>query len=320
MPIFTPFIKRLTITFCLITILLAPIHLVSAQSDEPRLSDLAVELWPDYDRPAMLVLLTATLPEGTTLPAGVTIPLPTGAEVHAVASFNETGALMSDVDYTIEGDRLSLTTPSNRFRVEYYAPYAADGNEHSYTFNWVSDLIVDQATVVVQQPLAATDMRLTPAAASAVDRGDGQRYHTLAARSIDPGEPFTVEVAYTVDTPALSAPTQAPIEATEALTPAAGSATGIGFDPIWLLVGAGALALAGGAWYVGHRQGRAATRSRKPQPSRPEKKASSAGKPPTSKSTSAKPTAGTARYCHNCGRQAQAEDTFCRNCGEQLKG
>lgn len=300
-------------------ILLAPIHLAAAQSDVTRLSDLAVELWPDYDRPAMLVLLTATLPEGTTLPATLAIPLPDGAEVHAVASFNETGALMSDVDYTIEGGRLSLTTPSNRFRVEYYAPYNVDGNDHSYTFNWISGLAVDQASVVVQQPLAATDMRLTPAAASAVDRSDGLRYHTLASRAIDPGEPFTVEVAYTVDTPELSAPAQTTPVENETLTPAAGSATGIGFDPIWLLAGAGALALAGGAWYVGHRQGRAATRSRKPQPSRPEKKGLVAGKPPASKSTPAKPAAGAGRYCHNCGRQAQAGDTFCRNCGEQLK-
>ena len=58
---------------------------VAAQTEVTQLDTLTVELWPDYDRPAMLVILTGTLPESAALPATVTIPLPPEAEINAVA-------------------------------------------------------------------------------------------------------------------------------------------------------------------------------------------------------------------------------------------
>lgn len=299
-------IRLITVFLLLMTFLAARLPLAAAQTEATQLSSLAVELWPDYDRPAMLVLLTGVLPDSATLPATVTIPVPAGADVNAVARFDETGALLSDVDYTVEDGRLTLTTPANRFRVEYYAPYSTDGDSHTYTFDWTSGLDIDQVTTVVQQPIAATDFRLSPTAAgAAAERGDGLNYHTLPSRSIGSGEPFTVEVGYDVDAPVLSAPAQA--LPTEETAPAPAPADSDGFSPLWLLAIAGALALVGGAWYLGHRQGQSASRGRKPQPARPAKPAAS------------KPAAPPARYCHSCGRPALPEDTFCRHCGTQLK-
>lgn len=310
----TLFFTRLFIVLLISFSVVGPI---AAQSNPTQMSSLAVELWPDYDRPSMLVLLTAGLPENTPLPTTLTIPIPNDAEIHAVASFNEAGALMSDVDYTVENSQLTLTTPSNRFRVEYYSPYEVDGSEISYTFEWVSDLAIDQVTTVVQQPAAATDFRVTPAAtSSAATRGDGLTYHTLPARPVGAGEPFTVEVAYTADEPALSAPPQSQAATdTNTTTPDETPATGSGFDPIWLLIGAGVLALVGGAWYVGQRQGRSGSRARKPQPTRPNKPKSSSPARPTAPTSAS----STAKFCHNCGQRAQPGDTFCRKCGTQLK-
>ncbi|MBP8950216.1 MAG: hypothetical protein KBG73_15340, partial [Candidatus Promineofilum sp.] len=76
---------------------------VAAQTEVTQLDSLTVELWPDYDRPAMLVILTGTLPASATLPAAVTIPLPAGAEINAVARFNEVDVLVTDVEWT-QGD------------------------------------------------------------------------------------------------------------------------------------------------------------------------------------------------------------------------
>lgn len=310
----TLFFTRL---FIALLVSLSVVGPIAAQSNPTQLTSLAVELWPDYDRPSMLVLLTAALPESAPLPATLTIPLPTGAEIHAVASFNEAGALMADVDYTVENGQLTLTTPANRFRVEYYTPYQAEGGEYSYTFGWVSDLAIDQVTTVVQQPAAATDFRINPAATtSAAERGDGLTYHTLPSRPLGAGEPFTVEVAYTADEPALSAPPQTqPTTDANTTTPDPAAATGSGFDPIWLLVGAGVLALVGGAWYIGQHQGRSASRARKPQPTRATKpKATESKRPANSTRAASGP-----KFCHNCGRQSQPGDTFCRSCGTQLK-
>jgi hypothetical protein len=284
----------------------------AAQTEATRLVELAVELWPDYDRPAVLVLLTGALPADAALPATLTIPIPPEADINAVASFNEAGALMSDVDYTAENGLLTLTTPANRFRVEYYVPYTINGNEHTFTFDWTSDLAIDQMMAVVQQPLAATDIRITPAPAGAAERGDGLTYHTLPTRAVSANEPVTIEVAYTVEVPVLSAPAQDLPAATAVASPAADSANGGGgISPWWLAAAAGLLLLVGGAWYLGQRQGRGAGRAHKPQPSRPAKPGATKAAPPKN--------AAPARYCHNCGRAAQPGDTFCRHCGTQLK-
>lgn len=278
----------------------------AAQTNATQLDSLTVELWPDYDRPSLLVLLTGTLPEATALPATVRLPLPPGAELHAIARFNEAGALISDVESSDTGDELTLTTPGRRFRVEYYVPYEIDGDAHSFTFEWLSDLTIDAVSATVQQPLAAIDMRITPEpTGSAADRGDGLNYFQIAPRPLASGEPFTVEGTYTVETPTLSAP--------PATLPAGGDtaasetpATG-GLNPLWLLAIPIALGLVIGAWYLGRQQG--SGRARKPKPSR-----TTAATRPTTDSKQA-----AAGFCHNCGQPAQAGDVFCRKCGTALK-
>ncbi len=314
----TKLFPRLTIAlFFLFSLAVAP--WAAAQTSANQLTSLAVELWPDYDRPAVLVLLTGELPAATALPATVTIPLPGEADVNAVARFDDTGTLLSDVDYTTSAGQLTLTTPATRFRIEYYAPYEVAEDAYSFTFDWTADLDIEQMTVVVQQPLAATDITITPAPAGTADRGDGLTYHTLAARPVGAGEPVTVRVAYAVEAPVLSAPSQALPVATDAgiTAPETTASTGGGFNPLWLLAIAGGLGLLAVAWYLGQRQGRA-SRARKPQPTRPAKTKTAAPTPPATKPT-AGPRPGT-RYCHQCGQPAQPEDVYCRNCGTQLKG
>lgn len=297
-------------------LLIGPIAVpwAAAQTEATQLTSLAVELWPDYDRPAVLVLLTGELPAGTALPATVTIPLPAGADVNAVARFDDADTLLSDVEYTTTDGQLALTTPADRFRVEYYAPYEVAEDEYAFTFDWTAGLDIEQMTVVVQQPVAASDITITPTPSGTADRGDGLIYHTLAARPVSAGEPVTVHVAYTVAAPLLSAPSQSLPSATAAATAAGGTtaaATSGGFNPLWLLAIAGALGLIALAWYVGQHQGRA-SRARKPQPARPAKSKPAMPKPAGDKAA--------ARYCHQCGQPALPEDVFCRNCGTRLKG
>lgn len=311
--------RRLATGFLLLVTIAVAAPLATAQTTATQLASLAVELWPDYDRPSVLVLLTGTLPEDAALPATLTIPIPPGADVNAVARFDENGGLLSDVDYTIADGRLTLTTPASRFRVEYYTPYKAEGNNYTYTFDWTSDLSIDQMTAVVQQPVAATEFRVTPTpTGSTADRGDGLTYHTLPARAVGAGEPYAIDVAYSVAAPLLSAPSQTLPGATTAATSVSDTPTTASgdFNPWWLLAGVAVLALAGGAWYLGHRQGSASSRSHKPQPARPAKSKPAGPKLPE---TTATKTPAPARYCHNCGRPAQAVDTFCRYCGTQLK-
>jgi len=287
--------------FILFSLLLLTALPAAAQTEATQLSDMTVELWPDYDRPAVLVLLTGTLPESAALPATVRIPIPDGADVFAVARFNDVDALISDVDASTTDGGLTLTTPGRVFRVEYYAPYEVDGSEYSYRFDWVSELTIDNIATVVQQPRAATSMTITPAPmTSAAERGDGLTYHRITPQPLAANQPYTVDIRYTVEAPVLSAPAVATVAPTSAPSAPRGGLSDI--DPLWLLAVPVLLLLVGGAWYLGRQQGGAAGRTRKPRSARP-----------------AATKGAAARFCHNCGRPAQAGDVFCRNCGTPLK-
>lgn len=278
---------------------------VLAQANADRLATLSVDLWPDYDQPSMLVLLTGQLPPDATLPATITIPVPDGADINAVARIGETGGLFSDIEYSFENGRLTFTTPSPGFRVEYYTPYQVNGNTHSYRFEWTSDLAIDSLTTVVQQPLAATSITIEPAPTGSELRNDDLTYFTLPPRAVAPGETVTVELSYEVTSPLLSAApatTPSPIEPA-ATSPATDSTL------LWLLGLAAAALLVAGAFYLGRRGGAGPGRKPKPKPVRPESARPPAGPPATA----------TARFCHQCGQQAEKGDVFCRKCGTKLK-
>ena len=66
---------------------------LSAQQPATVLEFLEVELWPDFDQPALLVLLSGALPADAPLPATITIPLPEAATINAVARIDAQGAL-----------------------------------------------------------------------------------------------------------------------------------------------------------------------------------------------------------------------------------
>jgi hypothetical protein len=101
-----------------------------AQNRVTTIQSLKVQLWPDYDRPAVLVMISGSLPNSTLLPAAVNLPLLPGATLNAVARADINGNLFSDIQYTADSGKLSLSTPGPKFRVEYYVPYRVEGGEH----------------------------------------------------------------------------------------------------------------------------------------------------------------------------------------------
>ena len=108
---------------------------LSAKDQAGSLDFADIELWPDFDRASVLVLLTGALPSDAPLPATVTLPIPEDAEINAVARMDNLGGLFTDIDFddTQPGQiTLNLTEPV--FRIEYYIPYRSDGEQRDYSF------------------------------------------------------------------------------------------------------------------------------------------------------------------------------------------
>jgi hypothetical protein len=283
------------------------------------LESLEVELWPDYDEEAVLVLLTGTLAPNIPLPATLTLPLPEGADFNVAARITPDN-VMTDQGVTpqVENNQVTFTTPDNRFRVEYYQPYEASDTQRTFTFSWQSNITVEQMSVKVQQPFAATDMGVIPAPASVSEGQDGLTYHILPNRAVAAGDTYNAEVGYTMSTPALTvnflADSGEPAATDEELPFLdAVPVEEAGFDWQLLLVVLGGLILVATAvWYFASN--RAATNKRRPAKPKPQR--SQAAQKPVTKAT---PSISKANFCHQCGKPVQAEDKFCRSCGPAVK-
>lgn len=300
----------------------SPVTLESAQ----------VELWPEYDRPEMLVILAGSLPAATQLPATLTVRLPPAGTLHAAAMQDAQGELVN-ATYTsgiIDGSTVvTLTLTQPNFHLEYYdGGLVADGSHRRYIFAWPAEWATATARVRVQEPAGASNLIVTPTL-SAAGKGDfGLEYLAGDLGTIRAGQATRIDLTYDKTATALSAET-AP---TTSLPPAAGSSLLPAPAVIGLAVLLGALLL--GIWLWNRQRRpvsvsprRTAAGSRSPAPaSKPVRPATSTPAPPTPRQTDNPPPAAsphsastTPRFCTQCGQPLQAGDRFCRACGTAVR-
>jgi hypothetical protein len=117
--------------FPILLLALLPIAAARGQGPVTTLESLAIFIWPDYDRPSVLVLLTGTLAGDEPLPAVVTFPLPEDAQLNAVARIDSQERMIDDISYSTDAGKLTLTTPDPRFQVEYCRTASKTGNTYS---------------------------------------------------------------------------------------------------------------------------------------------------------------------------------------------
>lgn len=298
---------RLWIITLLLVGLCAPIG-VHAQN-AVSLSSVTVDLWPEFDRPSLLVIQHITLAPTVSLPAQVTFRIPEEAgEPHAVAVRDPSGELFS-AQYQRQVNagwgEISLTANTAEVQLEYYIDLEREGNRRQFAFTWLSDYPVENLIVDIQQPVDTTTMDVTPAA-QVVQRADGA-YYRVNPGQVGAGQPFEVQVNYEKTSETLTIET---MSTNEENVPAVDVGTGGG--PDWqailpaVLAAAGALLVVGGIWWFWTLrrapQTQTARRGRRRSPRQV-----------------AEPDTGEAVYCHQCGKRSQPGDVFCRVCGTKLR-
>ena len=203
-----------SITFiAFLVVLLIPMAPAVADTEATALDTLFVDIWPDYDKASVLVMLTGTLPKTSPLPARVTLPLPASAEINAVARIDSRdGVMRDDILSSPSLGELTLITPDPAFRVEYYLPYTAKEKQRSFDFNWQAGLSVAKFRLKVQQPVAATSFRTNPTTFDIVRDENGLNYHTFPVQPVPAGQPYRLQLSYEMDPPRLSAQALPPPE------------------------------------------------------------------------------------------------------------
>ncbi|MCA9982178.1 MAG: zinc ribbon domain-containing protein [Anaerolineales bacterium] len=270
----------------------ASAHAQTPPTVNPPLEFISVQLWPDYDQEALLVLISGVLPADVSRPATVSLPLPPNSTVNAVAQVSEDGGGLLNLEYEVEGNLLTFTTPSPGFRVEYYQPYVVTGTERMVRFAWTPTTAVGQVVTSVQEPLAAQNFTLSPPADQIQQLDNGIRYHLYNPQSLTAGQPLFVEINYDLPTGQLTQSLMPSLPASEtALPEPAPETTPRGVIPDWVLfAGAFGFLLVGLFFFASAWLDR-------------QKK----------KGTPNKPVRG--KFCGVCGTAVGKNDKFCRQCG-----
>jgi len=336
-------------TFCLLIGLLLPLYLPSVQAQSsPKLTNLLVELWPEYDRPEVLVIYRAELDPNTQLPAVVTFRLPGYVEdMHAVA-VEQDGKLVDanpeSLELRSEGDDTLLTfaTSSRRIQFEYYDPVilGKQGQTRQLDFQFSAPAEIDMTTFEVQEPFEATEFSLTPPPDDSFISADGLKYNTLEVAGLAADDTFSLMATYqragddlsvdglNRDTGVLSGPPSSePVDLDES---GAGNSLGIqDFSLGYLLIGAGVLLLVGtGAyWWWSTRvrtepELRAASSKPSRRPAR-RKKQTTTSKREARKTTSPAPSTSQEQestgFCYRCGAALRPDSNFCHICGAERR-
>lgn len=301
--------KRIIAIFIFL-VLLFPLNALA--QDEPPLAAVSIDLWPEFDRPATLVIYHITLSPQVSLPyqMSVRIPAASGAP-HAVAVQQPGGELMSaPFEQEPEGDwnRVVFQATTPEIQLEYYDPnLVIDGNLRKFQYTWPGDYAVDAFSIEVQRPIGASAVQIKPGMVSARQGTDGLTYYQMNVGPLSKGQAFEISVEYQKETDELSFSnlTVAPSASLDGSN--SGKASMSEILP-WILGLLGvAFIIGGGVWYwqSGRRKGETKKEPRNRGNSKPQALSEN----------------GEERniYCHQCGKRASPGDRFCRACGTHLR-
>lgn len=276
---------------------------------------LMIDLWPEFDRPNMLVMYQISLSEQVKLPTELNLRIPASAGApNAVAVCQPDGSCFNtpyeQKPPVGEWSTLVIQATLPDLRVEYYDPQLVkEGSNRHFEYRWPGDFAVESFKIKVQQPPSAREMSLKPGMVSASVAEDGMTYYNLDVGTVPAGQTVALQINYQKDNDDLTF-NALTVEPSEPL----GSQNATGRFSIstalpFILGALGITLIAGGGlwyWLSGRQKAQPAKRVRR------------------SRRKSAVESVGEGEvgivYCHQCGNRASPGDRFCRLCGAQLRG
>jgi hypothetical protein len=292
-------------------------HLKNQQAGDVVLDNVYVEIWPEYDKPSVLVIYHITLSAQVSLPAAVNIRIPAAAGKPSAVAWQSTDKALYDLKYETkpagEWTEIQFSTPAPDVQIEYYDPgLKKTGAQRNFTFRWPGNYTVQNLSMQVQQPVNATNMKFRPDAGSGRPGALGLIYYSLLVGKVSTGKTFDLAVTY--DKPDDSLTNSQQFQAAQPNQPLDSGTTGrVALDQFlpWGAGGLGLLLIAAGSiwyWKTGRiTSNKAATGRARHARTRSEKPAPAAEK------------GDEATFCYQCGKKAAPGDAFCRACGTKLR-
>jgi len=128
--------RKLIVALALLAVLFLPAP--AGAHGDIHFSLVSVDVWPECDQPAVLVVYHITLAPGTVLPATLTIKIPADARVNAVAVVDPANDLINaPYESAVQGKWAVLTITANslQVQVEYYDALVKANTERHIVFD-----------------------------------------------------------------------------------------------------------------------------------------------------------------------------------------
>jgi len=279
------------------------------------ISSLEVALWPEYDRPELLVIYHGRFAPETPLPLAVELGIPAAAGGPSALAYVTEGGERLNLTYTTraEGEWLMVAFElgTQAFQLEYYVPLTSESGVKTYNYAFAADYAVQAFRLEVQVPPTAEGFVLEPEATSVSRESDGLVYHVVEAGALAQGEKrswtFTYQKPDAVLTVDQSEPPQAAAPPATAAQPEQDSTVLVFLIAFVALVTVGVT-----AFWLGRRT----------QP--PSSLSAAIGQQTYRPAASGRPTArlegDAVVFCRQCGTRLRTDSVFCHKCGGPVQG
>ncbi len=271
------------------------------------ITNMSVQLWPEYDQPSMLVITDFQPAADTQVPAELTFRIPLDANLIAVAAYTADGGLMNAVfdGPTVAGEWQTFTIKMDTvtsYRFEYYQPISFNGNQRIFSYLWDGSYTVDTFNIRVLEPLDMTSFSTDPELPS-ITQEDGLTYHAADSVTLTAGKQFTLNLQYdkTTDTLVFADPAAQGIQPSAPVDENTPGRVSLNNSLPYIIGFLGLVMVVGGGVYL-WQSGRQSKKSRRRAHSQSEQEG-----------------ADSESYCPQCGTRAKTGDRFCRVCGARMK-
>jgi len=270
------------------------------------LSNVSVEIRPEYDQPAVLVIYHLGLASNVPLPATINLRLPAGAEINAVAVSDPVrGLINAPYDRSEQGSWTTLKITANvpDLQVEYYDSLYKTGTSRHIVYEWPGDYPVVNFNIILQQPVGATNLVTYPTLIQSSVGQDGFTYFASSVQNLQEGQTYTLTIDYQKTSDALSI-TGLPVQPVQPLTDVTPGRITVSEIMLWIFAGLGVILILVGL-VGGFTIWKRSTQKIRGSSKHP-------AQPAIVEDTNL-------TYCPKCGKRAQTGDVFCRTCGTRIK-
>jgi hypothetical protein len=289
--------------------------------DTPTLSSLEISVWPEFDRPDMLVIYRGVFASDTPLPVSVEIRVPASVGQPSAVAYVGEGDQRFNQQYTTrqEGDTLVIAFQLAvlGFQVEYYDTLPTDSEgRREYSLSYTADYPVESLTLGFQEPPTAQAYTLEPPADSVDVAADGLTYHSVEAGPVAQGETKSWTLSYEKADSSLTMDFLSQQQPTAPTAVPAATDNDNSTVLIFLVAFLAVIAVGSSAFWLGRR-----TQPLEKVPSTsPRQKRRGGGRGGQPAKQRPMPSGGREQFfCHQCGAGLRPDSDFCHKCGAAVR-